>query len=106
MHLPSPAIPPAPPSFPTRRSSDLGDLKVTQPQAVRLHRRHGRGHCRRHPLERHVEIIFFSTPTPAASARDRKSTRPELQSRGQLVCRLLLEKKKTDAFTITCNAPS
>src|SRR5439155_11368476 len=30
-----------------------------------------------------------------AIARDRKSTRSELQSRGHLVCRLLLEKKKT-----------
>src|SRR5215510_7588815 len=28
---------------------------------------------------------------------DRKSTRPELQSRGHLVCRLLLEKKKEPA---------
>src|SRR3712207_7698094 len=31
---------------------------------------------------------------PAARRRDRKSTRPELQSRQYLVCRLLLEKKK------------
>src|SRR2546421_4672551 len=30
----------------------------------------------------------------AMAARDRKSTRPELQSRSDLVCRLLLEKKK------------
>src|SRR3712207_8581853 len=29
------------------------------------------------------------------NGRDRKSTRPELQSRQYLVCRLLLEKKKT-----------
>src|SRR2546430_9203092 len=58
---------------------------------------------------RHVEIIFFSTPTPAASARSysrgtveyaRRSGRSEehtseLQSQSNLVCRLLLAKKIT-----------
>src|SRR3712207_8327047 len=34
---------------------------------------------------------------------DRKSTRPELQSRQYLVCRLLLEKKKNDTCTRICD---
>src|SRR3712207_7139637 len=33
---------------------------------------------------------------------DRKSTRPELQSRQYLVCRLLLEKKKTCRLRLGC----
>src|SRR3712207_7830133 len=37
--------------------------------------------------------------------RDRKSTRPELQSRQYLVCRLLLEKKKTH-YRAGCTAGS
>src|SRR3712207_7919097 len=32
--------------------------------------------------------------------RDRKSTRPELQSRQYLVCRLLLEKKKKNNYSV------
>src|SRR3712207_189826 len=45
--------------------------------------------------------IKFIGPTPDMinSMGDRKSTRPELQSRQYLVCRLLLEKKK-DRTTI------
>src|SRR2546430_6584876 len=35
--------------------------------------------------------VRFTVTQPA---RDRKSTRPELQSQSNLVCRLLLEKKK------------
>src|SRR5216683_7017659 len=64
--------------------------------------------------------LFRPAPGPAAShgvpdprgavspmwasrprARDRKSTRPELQSRSDLVCRLLLEKKKKTDLVIT-----
>src|SRR2546427_9957685 len=43
---------------------------------------------REHLVQRQV-----STSIPLA-AEDRKSTRPELQSQSNLVCRLLLEKKK------------
>src|SRR5439155_8812718 len=35
---------------------------------------------------------------------DRKSTRSELQSRGHLVCRLLLEKKKMNSNPLECDA--
>src|SRR3712207_8571336 len=38
---------------------------------------------------------------PTDRIRDRKSTRPELQSRQYLVCRLLLEKKKNKYNTQT-----
>src|SRR5690606_39311571 len=41
------------------------------------------------------EIIYFYTNQLNTDLVDRKSTRPELQSRENLVCRLLLEKKKT-----------
>src|SRR5690606_42065959 len=40
-----------------------------------------------------------SSASPAIRFRDRKSTRPELQSRENLVCRLLLEKKKKSQRT-------
>src|SRR3989449_8334176 len=47
-----------------------------------------------------VEFIRSSTvlelPERSMVVEDRKSTRPELQSRLHLVCRLLLEKKKTN----------
>src|SRR2546430_5665744 len=36
-----------------------------------------------------IQVVFICAP-------DRKSTRPELQSQSNLVCRLLLEKKKQE----------
>src|SRR5438034_3762927 len=43
---------------------------------------------------RELEAADTRAPVEAARARDRKSTRFELQSHSDLVCRLLLEKKK------------
>src|SRR5690625_6264255 len=79
------ACQPSLPSFPTRRSSDL--IRGGVPRGRRLP---GAG---QHRLR----------PGPRQGDRDRSEEHTsELQSRGQLVCRLLLEKKKTrkkDKFT-------
>src|SRR5690606_42033047 len=92
------------PSFPTRRSSDLAEGRELAPGLLRLAIEPGlrglvvreelrqvlvelhvvrddRGHRRRHRL--------------GQVARSEEHT-SELQSRENLVCRLLLEKKKTD----------
>src|SRR5439155_25235683 len=75
-------------SFPTRRSSDLiiEVRQVPRPQA---------------PEERGVVLVIAAgtadlpiAEEAAVTARSEEHT-SELQSRGHLVCRLLLEKKKT-----------
>src|SRR5437870_13202505 len=48
--------------------------------------------CRSHNIRHHA--ISYDNVTPVAPARSEEHT-SELQSRGHLVCRLLLEKKKT-----------
>src|SRR5207253_9003370 len=81
-------------SFPTRRSSDLADggvrqsLSDAEPRPLDRRALPARGHDLRaaaHADDRRLR---------RALELDRKSTRLELQSRGHLVCRLLLEKKK------------
>src|SRR5437870_5929145 len=73
-------------SFPTRRSSDLCQVKESGPLNLYFRRSYetwlGRG----------------LAPYSAGSARSEEHT-SELQSRGHLVCRLLLEKKKDVAIT-------
>src|SRR5207253_9270087 len=92
-------------SFPTRRSSDLtpriGPLnagvgnEVTNHQGRLLHRV---GQRARGSRSRHRELLERGTrdriERPIALRRSEEHT-SELQSRGHLVCRLLLEKKKT-----------
>src|SRR5205085_12605992 len=92
-------------SFPTRRSSDLGacrppPLALTRPRGPRRteagrgrrlpQRRpqHPAGHTRRRDLD------SSRRPRPA-SVRSEEHT-SELQSQSNLVCRLLLEKKKNN----------
>src|SRR5207253_10324049 len=84
-------------SFPTRRSSDLtwpprAQAGPTQGQAGTRHRRTG-------PIVRHRQSLpprGLSAERGHNWARMRRSEEhtSELQSRGHLVCRLLLEKKK------------
>src|SRR5207253_10939342 len=86
-------------SFPTRRSSDLrAFLKLDEPVASRAgagfiregvveHLRSGEPGADRRETFRHQE------EKAAGCARSEEHT-SELQSRGHLVCRLLLEKKK------------
>src|SRR5438874_10093990 len=83
-------------SFPTRRSSDLGLLKASTAVTVKLN------------AEPVVALVGATTwkPLRAAALRSEEHT-SELQSRRDLVCRLLLEKKKqttktTRPMTPTC----
>src|SRR5690606_40175859 len=91
-------------SFPTRRSSDLGlDLArrggrhqlverhddVGSQQPLDLHRSLGR-----EQMLRSVEMRFERDAFLAALGQRSEEHTSELQSRENLVCRLLLEKKK------------
>src|SRR5439155_25318889 len=69
----------APHSFPTRRSSDLSSTLVT----------------RRTSSTVVVPCIAFSMPSARIMVIRSEEHTSELQSRGHLVCRLLLEKKKS-----------
>src|SRR5207249_11937329 len=85
-----PARPPRPPPPPpTRRSSDLGAEPEPRGQRARDGARH------RHPrLHARVEArVAMAGPVTGSLARSEEHT-SELQSRFDLVCRLLLEKKK------------
>src|SRR5690625_6077200 len=72
-------------SFPTRRSSDLADVKLFEYA---------------HPIKRIYSQSSSTVKTLIVRNRDRlliersEEHTSELQSRGHLVCRLLLEKKK------------
>src|SRR5438034_7597495 len=72
-------------SFPTRRSSDLfPDLRRSPVRPDSIER----------PLWRTVATLYATTKTSAAyNVRSEEHT-SELQSHSDLVCRLLLEKKK------------
>src|SRR5690606_39455166 len=93
-------------SFPTRRSSDLGDIRKKDKSILTMHRR-------RVSLHREIsrKTIFITSPNglttfpcndimslpdelfkPYDDMRSEEHT-SELQSRENLVCRLLLEKK-------------
>src|SRR5690606_41813764 len=94
---------PSLPSFPTRRSSDLpGPVKQADPSPDgRAGHRSGRP---RHPRLRPGRAKLGSstlsgggTPWKSAGSRSEEHT-SELQSRENLVCRLLLEKKKTKSM--------
>src|SRR5207249_5886496 len=95
---------PHPPSFPTRRSSDLPLPRARGASAVDpAHRRPRRPAGRR---GRHRGVAAFGgsdgceAPGPDRTAfppaRRSEEHTSELQSRFDLVCRLLLEKKKTN----------
>src|SRR5207253_4987777 len=81
-------------SFPTRRSSDLslvwldeeGDCRHPARTCLNLSSKRARRETRKSPMIRHWLV-------PTIKRRSEEHT-SELQSRGHLVCRLLLEKKK------------
>src|SRR5437660_3930936 len=71
-------------SFPTRRSSDLSGTADYDSDCARYSQFWGRSD----------DLISRLPPKPARSAARSEEHTSELQSRGHLVCRLLLEKKK------------
>src|SRR5262249_59924514 len=91
-------------SFPTRRSSDLLVIKVFDcyrpVRAVADFVRWARD-----PRDQAAKAKFY----PAVDKRtllDRKKHTSELQSLTNLVCRLLLEKKKNITYKNICHIPS
>src|SRR5690606_41497210 len=81
------------PPFPTRRSSDLSGVPPARrmPSFILADKR------RRWKLHGPISVHVLAMPMIGlrrSSSVDRKSTTSELQSRENLVCRLLLEKKK------------
>src|SRR5699024_12096299 len=89
--------PPYLPSFPTRRSSDL--LRRGRRDRLRQHPdRHRRRQLNAQDLDHGEEAVTATQHTPVNTdslPRSEEHT-SELQSRFDLVCRLLLEKKNTD----------
>src|SRR5207253_11028957 len=88
------------PSFPTRRSSDLPGVEDARPRMVRV-RREAPGHplvggaahdVRVGALEKVDRLVIRARATRLVQRSEEHTS--ELQSRGHLVCRLLLEKKK------------
>src|SRR5699024_11601059 len=95
--------PPSPPrSFPTRRSSDLRPVLHiwASSQSGRLDWAHDRAELRysRHDSSTRRPRQQPLAPSQLSGLRSEEHT-SELQSRFELVCRLLLEKKKTEAIT-------
>src|SRR5690625_6892178 len=84
------------PSFPTRRSSDL--VQATGHRAGipcgSRRGRSGRGGCRAEPGRGAPRSFFLQCREIIGRSEEHTS---ELQSRGHLVCRLLLEKKKKES---------
>src|SRR5436190_3710518 len=50
---------------------------------------------------RHGKVLVFATGTPSMKVSRSEEHTSELQSHSDLVCRLLLEKKKTDSLDMT-----
>src|SRR5438067_10299065 len=87
-------------SFPTRRSSDLFSDSVAQKPIIAVSDGMKIGRNAAHVWN--FPFSFSRYPRRGSSTRGRRSEEhtSELQSRFDLVCRLLLEKKQT---TATCN---
>src|SRR5439155_22702945 len=88
-------------SLPTRRSSDLvrplGQVRLPEDHGARLaqlaHDERVLGRPRSHEGERARGRVRRAPVAPGGRRSEEHTS--ELQSRGHLVCRLLLEKKKT-----------
>src|SRR5699024_11556164 len=94
--LPSPAAPRSPPSFPTRRSSDLS--RTSSPHM------HGNSpHVDARTCDDLADDRVPEQLSDDEQARSEEHT-SELQSRFDLVCRLLLEKKKDTGSSPTAVA--
>src|SRR5687768_18551676 len=85
-------------SFPTRRSSDLCDVIKRLDDLVAVRARHGA------VAEAHACGVGALQVFPLMTELRSEEHTSELQSRLQLVCRLLLEKKK-QRTTVSADAP-
>src|SRR5207248_11573116 len=105
LYSPSPLPHQQPPSFPTRRSSDLqmptGSFRMMRPSsapAIIDISRAGATTLADVPMSIAKSTRIYesgeSNPTPIASHQRSEEHTSELQSPYDLVCRLLLEKKK------------
>src|SRR5690606_42009141 len=82
-------------SFPTRRSSDLVQAEQAFHPIGDVHRAgliHGQAQGAPTCVGQHVDVAFGAQPHDVAIRSEEHTS--ELQSRENLVCRLLLEKKK------------
>src|SRR5439155_20013013 len=77
-----------------RRRSSPWKIRGPRTGGRRARATRSRGTARRTTAARAGRPGRALRPASSEAARDRKSTRLELQSRGHLVCRQLLEKKK------------
>src|SRR5206468_10458253 len=92
-------------SFPTRRSSDLC---ARQQQTLDLADRHELLHEERRPEEHECDpktelLACLLIPLVGSERRRSEEHTSELQSRSDLVCRLLLEKKKKKTTDLAAN---
>src|SRR5207253_11499185 len=93
--------PPHLPSFPTRRSSDLRAPAQERRHAVAPQWRDDEradlpvGDRLAALVVDHLEVVHIGESVQAMEQQRSEEHTSELQSRGHLVCRLLLEKKKT-----------
>src|SRR5690606_42160343 len=85
-------------SFPTRRSSDLPTLhhQVTSRCLIRSNSNGSWMPTYRYCVRYRLAMFPAASTRPCPSARRSEEHTSELQSRENLVCRLLLEKKKDE----------
>src|SRR5699024_12694786 len=83
--------PPALPSFPTRRSSDLHLLRIALTRAYSVRVPRPRQSFSYRVLISQLALVVVTLALVTGRSEEHTS---ELQSRFELVCRLLLEKKK------------
>src|SRR5207249_10666639 len=97
---------PAPPSFPTRRSSDLWSSPSPRRSKPKPRPSFAPRPATRRPALPHTVRVqacnaWWSSPKDASRRARSEEHTSELQSRFDLVCRLLLEKKKKTSRTIS-----
>src|SRR5690625_5309063 len=93
-------------SFPTRRSSDLSQNEAAQKHLLNMQEEMDKtgaweANTEAKTILTKLGVTDFDKPVSELSGGQQKRVRSEehtseLQSRGHLVCRLLLEKKKTE----------
>src|SRR5207302_8432285 len=95
-----PSPPAAPPSSPTRRSSDL-EYPLDRMWSTGLPDAEAEPYHRRIRAQAEQELHGLRPNAPVIGRSEEHTS--ELQSRENLVCRLLLEKKKHTKHTYSCS---